>query len=276
MPLFKAKSFFVLSLVLLASCNSPIPIASADWCLTQPCLEVFGWTINQISSSILVYVLAFYGLFVGYKYYKNKGLHSSRLYWSISLVLGGLGALAAGTSFQAFGYEIKCAGKEFCDLTSFYEIAYNILTVWSAVFLGLAISASFLLPSKIKILKISSLVFGLSYTLLCLMAYSYNNYFLISFEFLLLYILPLYLGTIILTGIHYAKNKDLATKKYLYAWLILMLTLSAYYLYLSLGFTEILWANGIWFSANDVLHLGMMGWLYYLSNWMMGVVEDFK
>jgi hypothetical protein len=51
-------------------------------------------------------------------------------------------------------------------------------------------------------------------------------------------------------------------------------TMIAYYCYLSLGITENLWSKGIWFSANDVLHIGMMGWLYYLSNEMMGIVKD--
>ena len=60
------------------------------------------------------------------------------------------------------------------------------------------------------------------------------------------------------------------------AWLVLMLTLIAYYLYLNFHYTELLWSKGIWFSANDVLHLGVMGWLYYLSNVLMGVVEDYK
>jgi len=268
--------FLFVGLIFLSACNEPIAIPSVSWCSTQPCLEFFGITISQPSSSILVYVLAVYGLYVGFNYFKNRAANKSKLYWSISLVLGGLGALAAGTSFQAFGYEIKCAGKEFCDATSIYEIVYNILTVWSASFLFLAVRTSLLRKASLKMLDISLFLFGIAFTVLTIIAFRQHIYFLVSFEFLLLCISPVYLGTFIITGLRFAKSKDEEVKKYLYAWLILITTLLTYYLYLSMGLTELLWEKGIWFSANDVLHLGMMGWLFYLSNGLMGVVEDNK
>ena len=265
-----------MTFVLITACNEPEPVLASAWCNMQPCYDFFGLTVNQLSSSILVYILGLYGLFVGYKYFKNKESEQSRLYWCISLLLGGLGALSAGTSFQAFGYEIKCAGKELCDLTSSLEIAYNILTVWSVAFLFLAINASFLNTSRLKPIGAFIMLFGGVYSVLCLLAFYQNNYFLVSFEFLLLSIAPIYLYIFILTGVQHAKRKNLKTRHYLIAWLILMLTLIAYYFYLILGYTEILWTKGIWFSANDVLHIGMMGWLFYLSNYMMEGVKDHK
>jgi hypothetical protein len=265
----------LLGLVLLVSCQAPAPIASADWCASQPCLEFFGITVNQLSSSLLVFILSFYSLFVGYKFYHNRGLHLSRKYWGISLVLGGIGAFAAGLSFQAFGYEIKCAGKVLCDNTSSFEIAYNIITVWSAAWLLLAISASFLHKSKLKVLRVLKIIFSLIYTILCLSAYYNSEYLFVSFEFLLGYISPIYLYIFIITAYQFTKAKEYhGLKKYANAWLILMITIIAYYFYLSFGFTELLWEKGIWFSANDVLHLGMMGWLYYLSNNLIEMVED--
>ncbi len=265
-----------LSTFLLSFSIAPKPILSSEWCQTQPCLDFFGITINQISSSILVYALAFYGLFVGYRFFKNKVIHTSRLYWSISLILGGLGALAAGTSFQAFGYELKCAGNVFCDRTSSFEILYNILSVWSAGVLLLAISASFLQKSRRRSLTFATILHAAFYTILCLVAYGQDQFIWISFEFLLLYISPVYLAVFVLTGIEFKKRKNMKTHKYFTAWLILMLTIIAYYIYSICLVTEYLWLKGLWFSANDVLHLGMMGWLYYLSNYLMSAVEDCK
>ena len=256
--------------------TDPERILASDWCLNQPCLEIFGIRISQISSSILVYALAFYGLFVGYKYYKTQAAQKSKLYWSVSLVLGGIGAFSAGTSFQAFAYVIKCAGKEFCDTISAFEIAYNILTIWSAGFLCLAIGVAFLRHSKMRTLAIMTLAYCSIFTVLSLIAFNEDLFLLVSFEFLLLYLAPLYLNIFTITVYQHIKNANESSRKHLIAWLALMLTLIAYYLYLNFHCTELLWSKGIWFSANDVLHLGMIGWLYYLSNGLIGVVEDFK
>lgn len=42
---------------------------------------------------------------------------------------------------------------------------------------------------------------------------------------------------------------------------LLVLVQVAYLVYFALGITESLWASGIYFSANDVLHVGMLIWL---------------
>ena len=49
------------------------------------------------------------------------------------------------------------------------------------------------------------------------------------------------------------------------AWAWLVLTLGAYFLYLMLGITPTLWARGVWFSENDVLHIGLIVWMIYLA-----------
>lgn len=40
--------------------------------------------------------------------------------------------------------------------------------------------------------------------------------------------------------------------------------MAVYYGYLLSGIPEGLWAKGVWFSANDVLHLGLIAWMVYI------------
>jgi hypothetical protein len=42
-------------------------------------------------------------------------------------------------------------------------------------------------------------------------------------------------------------------------------TLGAYLLYLVLDITAELWTQGVWFSENDVLHSGLIGWMLYIA-----------
>jgi hypothetical protein len=41
-----------------------------------------------------------------------------------------------------------------------------------------------------------------------------------------------------------------------------------------LGFTQDLWRNGIWFSDNDVLHVGMILWIFHIWKLILPLVKD--
>ena len=102
-----------------------------NWCLAQPCMKLRiaskELVISQPLSSFWVYFLGFFTAGVGLYFLQIQGSEKSRLWWGISLLLWGLGALIAGTSYQAFGYEIKCRDRQVCSWTSWWEVVYLML-----------------------------------------------------------------------------------------------------------------------------------------------------
>ena len=48
-------------------------------------------------------------------------------------------------------------------------------------------------------------------------------------------------------------------------WGWLFITMLAYWLYNKLEITQKLWAKRIWFSQNDVLHIGLILWVLYIT-----------
>jgi hypothetical protein len=57
-------------------------------------------------------------------------------------------------------------------------------------------------------------------------------------------------------------------------WLWLGITLGAYFLYLVLDLTHDLWAQGVWFSENDVLPIGLILWMLYIALAVVRRVAD--
>jgi hypothetical protein len=89
--------------------------------------------------------------------------------------------------------------------------------------------------------------------------------FLISFELLILAAAPSILIFFILNGWRYYRQRNPMDLALLGAWAWLALTMAAYFGYLLSGLTQTLWAQGRWFSENDVLHIGLILWMLYLA-----------
>jgi len=249
-------------------------VLPTDWCSKQPCVEVGGFIISQPSSSLIVCMAAFASLYVGWKLYKHNAGHQSKKWFGISLILGGIGAILAGASYQAFGYEIKCAGREVCNWTSWWELGYELTTVVAVTYLLVAVVKMCFADKWLAPSKIFAVVLSVSYFLTLVAGVVLKSQFLLSFELMLLFSTPFYVLFLILNGIQYAQTRNRHIAQLGFTWLMLFGVLIAYFAYMMMGCTQTLWAQGIWFSENDVLHVGMILWLAYIHFALSDSIQD--
>jgi hypothetical protein len=112
------------------------------------------------------------------------------------------------------------------------------------------------------------------YTLVALIGAFIPVKFLISFELLILVAAPNVLIFFVINGWRYYKHKGDMDLALLGTWVWLGITIGAYFFYLLLDITQTLWARGIWFSENDVLHIGLIIWMIYIARVVSHRVKD--
>ena len=249
-----------------------------EWCEIQPCVElnIFGnkIIIVQPTSTLLVYLLGIITLYIGFHFIRIRDDQNSRLWWGIALLLWGLGALFAGTSYQAFSYEIKCAGRSYCVWTSWWEIVYLILSVGSINALNMAQSYSSTTEKWRRIISIYSFVNIVLYIIIVLIGAIVPVQFIVSFEFMLIFYAPNIVIFFILNSWRYYKYRNHLDLVLLIIWISLGIITGIYYLYFVLDITRSLWEQGIWFSENDVLHIGLIVWMIYIRLILTKYVKD--
>jgi hypothetical protein len=254
------------------------PQTAATWLTIQPyvALRIAGREVIlvQPSTTFFVYLLGVVAIGAGLYFFRIRQGQKTRLWWGIALVLWGAGALLAGTSYEAFSYALKCAGRPACVWTSWWEVAYLILSVASVDAMLVAEAYACATGRLRRWLIIYAAANLAAYATIALIGALVPVKFLISFELLILFAAPTILLFFILNAWRYVKLRDRMDLALLGAWVWLLLTLAAYFGYLMLGLTQTLWARGVWFSENDVLHIGLIVWIIYLARVVAPRVVD--
>ena len=253
-----------------------------NWCEFQPCVTLRlasrDIILTQPSSTFFVYLLGILTIGVGLSFWWLRGDQVSRLWWGISLLLWGIGALLAGTSYQAFGYHIKCAGQETCAWTSWWEVIYLMLQQVSMDGLLVAIAFSCTEGMLQTVLMGYALLSAVVYVILTFTGGILPIRSLITFELMVWVSTPLFLIMFILSAWRYYTLGSTMDLAFVGGWVLLLLTMTAYWLYDKLDITPKLWAKGkgIWFSQNDVLHIGLILWMIYIATVVAECVQDYK
>jgi len=123
----------------------------------------------------------------------------------------------------------------------------------------------------------------LSYALFSAGAYTISTFIggliplkpLITFELMVWISSPIFLINCFLNGWRYFKFNSSMDLVLLGVWGWLLVTMLAYWLYNKLEITQKLWAKRIWFSQNDVLHIGLILWVLYITAVVTNQVFDY-
>lgn len=237
------------------------PITPEQWCEQRPCVDVGSFVLNEPLGTFLVFFLALLWIAVGVGFLVTRRGQMSRGWLGVALILGGLGAAQAGVSYQAFSYELKCAGKQYCTYTNGLEVGYSITQAWSVS--AMLIAVAYACTAARRGVIIYAVANAVVYTVVAAVGVLLPSTLLLSFEVLMLFALP----GIILVMVLAARSKQPASRPILIAAVLLVVVNVAYFAYYAAGITETLWdsGDGFYFSANDVLHVGMIAWLIYVA-----------
>jgi hypothetical protein len=242
------------------------PTTPDEWCAQRPCLHFGDLVVNEPLGSLLVFGLALLWLAAGLHLLRSAGGHRSRAWLGVALLLGGAGALQAGISYQAFSYALKCAGRAHCLLTNGFEVGYSVTQAASVSAMLVAVAHACARGAWRRALIAYAWVNAAVYGGVALAGVRLPSRVLLSFEVLMLFALP---GLLLVIGVAARRLRasgEALARSLLHAALGMLAVQGAYFAYAAAGITQRLWdgGQGFYFSENDVLHVGMIGWLAYL------------
>lgn len=226
-------------------------------------LSLFGKTFILIepSSTIFVYLLGLIMVGLGVWFISTRHNSHARLYWGIGLILWGLGAISAGTSYQAFGYEIKCLGQTMCQFTSNFELVYMLLTAYSINFLVAATGYTSLGEIGRSRLIRFAVLDGIGYSLFLLVGAIIPVRFMVSYEGFMAFLGGNFVLMFGFNLRHYLTHRDPLNLRLTWLWIGFLAVNIGYFVALFTGIGVTLHDRyGIWFNANDTLHTLLILW----------------
>jgi len=248
-----------------------------DFLGTQPYIMIGDVVLTQPSSTIIVYVLGIFIIFLGVRFLRKKEQYISRKWWGVSMIFWGIGAIFAGTSYQAFGYQLKCVGREYCNFTDWWEIIYLLLT---AISIGVMVFAMSHCIAKGKTRKIMKWVAYISVPLYAIILTNGSVApikFMVTYELFSIFFMPHFLVFFILSIKEYKSKRDMMNKRFIITWIMFLIVNVSYYVYYWLGLSEMLYSStGIWFNQNDVLHVLLLLWFVYIWFAMPNTIKDIE
>ncbi len=236
------------------------------WNTIRPFVELGGIVLNEPLGSFLVFLLAFLWILSGFYFLQKQNNQSSRKWFGIALILGGVGAAQAGISYQAFSYLLKCKGYDFCRLTNGFEVGYSVTQAISVSAMLSSVAIACTVGSLRKTIIGYCILNAVVYIVFTIVGITQPNKTLLSFEVLMLFAVPGLLFVIIISGISYIRSRAPLDSSLFMAAILQVVVQAAYFGYYGAGITQKLYRNGegFYFSENDVLHVGMILWLAYI------------
>jgi hypothetical protein len=253
-------------------------VTPEQWLAAHPHLPVrvgqAAFILCEPSSTVFVYALGVVLAVAGFLVLRKRGTGRSRLLWGIAFLVWAAATFSAGTSYQAFAWQIKGAGRELFLWTSWWEIAYLILFVASMNLIAAAVSVSSASGKARRRLVAYASANTAAYLCAVLVGALAPLRFLASFECMLLFVAPTFILLFVVNAARYAATRRRLELGLVVSWLLLLAVVVAYFAYYLSGRAEALWAKGVWFNANDVLHIGLILWVLHFLVFVAGKLED--
>jgi hypothetical protein len=185
--------------------------------------------------------------------------------WGFGLLAWSLSTFLAGTSYQAFSYEFKFAGRDPALLTTWWEIWYLVLFVANVGLVTAGTAFSSLTGKARKALLAFSIANFAAYFGIVMAGAFLPDAFLASFELMVLFAFPTFGVLLLVNGRSALRHGPSLERRLAISWIAMFAVTLLYFVYYASGVSDALWGIGIWFNANDVLHIGLCAWVtWYL------------
>jgi hypothetical protein len=229
-------------------------------------VEVGSIIVNEPLGTFLVFLLAGLWVAAGAYFLLTRRDQRSRVWLGVALVLGGVGAALAGVSYQAFSYELKCAGRDLCRLTNEWEVAYSVTQAFSVSAMLIAVAHACTTDRVRRGLILYAWINAAVYAATTVAGVLLPSALLLSFTVLMLFAVPGIAIVIVVAARRYRATRDPMDRSLVIAAVTQVLVQVAYFAYWAAGITAVLWDDGagFYFSENDILHVGMILWLAYV------------